>query len=112
MPGHVAADLGEIGLACARFVDDRAVEHYDHAVGEFEKLVEVLADQQHRGAAVARCHDLGMDLRHRREIEAEARIGGDQDIDLAGKLPCQDGALDVAAGELSDWRVVRTGLIL
>jgi hypothetical protein len=31
------------------------------------------------------------------EIKTETRIGGDQDIDLAGKLARQHGALDVAA---------------
>ncbi len=98
MPGHVATDLGQVGFAGAGFVDDFAVEDHDQTVGEFQKFVEVFADQQHRGAAVARRHDLGVNLRHRREIEAEARVGGDQDIDFAGKLPRQHGTLHVAAG--------------
>ena len=43
-----------------------------------------------------------MNLRHRREIEAEAGIGGDQDGDVAGQLARQHRALDVAAGKLAD----------
>ena len=85
MPGHVAADDGEIRIAGARFVDDLTVEHHHQSVGKLQKLVKVFADQEHRRAAVACRHDLGMDLCHRREIKPKARIGGDQDIDLAGR---------------------------
>jgi hypothetical protein len=85
MSGHMTADLGEIGLAGPRLVDQRAVEHHHQAVGEFQQLVEVFADQQHCGAAIARRHDLGVNLRDRGEIQAEARIGGDQNIDFAAR---------------------------
>ena len=34
MPGHVATDHREIGVAGARLVDDLAVEHHDQPVGE------------------------------------------------------------------------------
>ena len=52
MPGHVPADLGEIGLAGASFMNELPVKHYDQVVGQFQQFVETLADQQHCGAAV------------------------------------------------------------
>ena len=49
-----------------------AVEHDDEAVGEFQELVEILAHQQDRGAAIARRHDLSVDVGDGGEIEPEA----------------------------------------
>ena len=34
MAGHMPADVGEIGFAGARFVNNFTVEHHDEAVGE------------------------------------------------------------------------------
>ena len=110
MPGHVPADLGEIGFAGAGFIDELAVEHHDQTIREFEQFVKVFADQQHRGAAIARGHDLGVDLRHRREVEAETRIGGDQHFDVAAELARQHRALNVAAGQCRDRRIRRPRL--
>jgi hypothetical protein len=39
-------------------MDELAVKHHDQTIRQFEQLVEVLADQQDRGAAVARCRKL------------------------------------------------------
>ena len=97
MPGHMPADLGEIGRAGARLVDQRAVEHHHETIGELQKLVEIFADQQHGRAAIARRHDLGVDLRDRGKVETETRIGGDQNVDLTGKLAGEHGALHIAA---------------
>ena len=69
---------------------------------ELQDLVEVLADQQHGGAAVARLHDAGADLGDGREVEAEAGIGDDQQVALARELARQHGALHVAAGQALD----------
>ena len=74
MPGHVPADFGEICFAGAGLVDELTVKHYDQTIGQFQQFVEILADQ-HRGAAIAGRHDLGVDLRDRCEIEPEAGIG-------------------------------------
>ena len=90
---------GKIGPIRRRLVDDPSVEHDDEAVGQLEQLVEILAHQQHGGAAIARRHDLRVDVGDRREVEAEHRIGGDQHIDLARQLARQHGALDIAARE-------------
>jgi hypothetical protein len=43
-----------------------------------------------------------MNLRDRRQIEPEAGIGGDHDVDLAAELALQHCAPNVAAGELAD----------
>ena len=54
-PAHVARrSLRDRPSSARRLVDDPAVGHHDDAVGQLEDLVEVLADQQHRRAAVAR----------------------------------------------------------
>ena len=106
---RVAADLGEVGGAGGHLVDEPPVEDDHDAVGELEQLVEVLADEEHRGAAVARRHDLGMNLRDGGEVEAEAGIGGDHHVDLAAELAGEHGALDVAARKVADRRVGRAG---
>ncbi|GCC49433.1 hypothetical protein chiPu_0033481, partial [Chiloscyllium punctatum] len=104
MPRHMPADLGEVGFAGPGLVDERAVEHHDQPIRQLQELVEVFADQKHRRATVAGGHDLGMDLRHRSEVEPEAGIGGDQHFDVARQLACQHRALHVAAGERGNRR--------
>ena len=112
MARHVPSDFGEVGFAGASFIDELPVEHHHQAIREFEQFVEVFADQQHRGAAVTRGHDLGVNLRDRGEIQPEAGIGRDQDLDLAAELARQYRALDVAARQRRDRRVRRAGLDL
>jgi hypothetical protein len=51
-----------------------------------------------------------VDLGNRRNVEAEAGIGGDHDVDLTTQLARKDGALDIAARELADRRVITAGL--
>src|SRR5208283_5410143 len=41
MSGHMAADLGQIGVGDAGLVDEPAVEHDDEAIGDFENFVEI-----------------------------------------------------------------------
>ena len=72
---------------------------------ELEDFVEILRDEQHRRAAVALLHDLRADVGDGREVEAEAGIGDDQHVDVAGELARQHRALHVAAGEVADRRV-------
>src|SRR5713101_4108446 len=110
MPRHVAADRDGIGIARARLVDQTAIEDDNDAVGELQELVEVLAHQEHRRAAVAHRDDLGVDLRDSREIEPEAGICRDHDIDVAAELARQHRALDIAAGKLRNGRLRRAGL--
>jgi hypothetical protein len=53
MPRHMPPDLGEVSFAGRGFVDELTVEHYDQTIGQFEQFVEILADQQPCGAAIA-----------------------------------------------------------
>ncbi len=94
-----ARGVGEIG--------DLAARHDGDAVGEFEDFVEVLGDEQHRRAAVALLHDLGADVGDGGEVEAEAGIGDDQHVDVAGEFAREHRALHVAAGEVADRRLGR-----
>ena len=107
MPRHMSADLGAVGGVGRRLISESAARHHQDAVGELEQLVEVLAHQQHGGTAVARRHDLAADHGHGGEIQAEAGIGGDEDIDLAAELARQHDALHIAARELADGRFGR-----
>ena len=91
MPGHVAADLDEIGFAHRRIMDEPAVEHDDDAVGNLQDLVEIAAHQQHRGAAIACGDKLGVNLRHSGEIETEAGVGGDHHLDGLAELAREHG---------------------
>jgi hypothetical protein len=72
MPGHPGADRAEICVADRGLVDEAALEHDKDAVGEFEDLVKVFAQQLDRDAAVARRDDLRADLGDGEEIEPEA----------------------------------------
>src|SRR6202021_2343044 len=96
---HVPSDFREISLAGASLIDQFAVEHDGEPVREFEQFVEILADQQHRGAAISRGHDLRVNLRDSGKIETKAGIGGDQDFNDIAQLAGQHGALHIAAGE-------------
>src|SRR5688572_31251625 len=89
----------DVSLLARRLVHDAPLEHHEHTVGQLQQLVKVLADEEHAGAAVARGHDLSADLGGGTEIEARARVLGDEDGDLGGELTGEDGALHVAAGE-------------
>ena len=83
-------------------VHDRTFAHDHDAIGEREDFVEVGADEQHGRAGVARAHDARANLGHRGEIQAETRVGDDQQLHLAGQLARQHGALHVAAREVAD----------
>ena len=54
MPRHVTADRREIGGGRRRLVHDLAVGDDKQPVRQLQQLVEILADQQHGCAAVAR----------------------------------------------------------
>ena len=103
----MAAYDGEVGLGDGRLVHELTVEHDDDAVGQLEQLVQILADEENRGAAVPGSHHLRADLRHRREVEPEAGVGGDQHFHVPGQLARQHQALHVAPGEAADRGVGR-----
>src|SRR5262245_60219694 len=78
VPGHAGADDRDVGLRGHGLVHEAPTEDDRDAVRELEQLVEVFADQEDGGAAVAGRQDPVVDLGHRREVQAEDRIGGDQ----------------------------------
>src|ERR1700722_12768973 len=100
MARHVRANGGAIRLADGGLIVDRTPGHDGDLVGKLQNLVKVFRYEQHRGAAVALFHDLRADFRNRRKIETKAGIGDDEDVDVAGELARQNGALHVAAGEI------------
>src|ERR1700733_12771216 len=65
MSRHVTPDFRQVGFDRPRFVNELTAKDHQDSIGEFEQFVKVLADQQHGRAAIARCHDLGSDLRDR-----------------------------------------------
>ncbi len=65
----VCASAPAPGVSCTILP---GVHHHD-AVREFQDLVQILGDQQHRGAGVARRHDARAHVRHGLHVEAEAR---------------------------------------
>src|SRR6516165_5297355 len=94
--GHVGTNRARVGGLDRGLVDDASLRHHEDAIGQLEQLVEVLADQQHRGAAVARRHKLAADLRDGGDVESKARVGDDQEFDLARELTRQHDPLHVA----------------
>ena len=59
---HVRADRRAGRRRRRRLEHDAALAHHDDAVGQLEQLVQVLAHQQHRGAALRAPEDAGVDL--------------------------------------------------
>ena len=53
-----------------------ALEHHDDAVGQLEKLVQVLAGPRHGRAGVAHGDDAAGNRRRRGEVATEHRVGG------------------------------------
>ena len=101
--GHVASDGRAVGGGCVGEISDLAARHDRDAVGEFQDLVEVLRHQENGGAAVTLLHDLRPNVGDRGEVEAEAGIGDDEHVDVAGQLAREYGALHIAAREIANW---------
>ncbi len=86
---------------------DLAVVHHHDPVGQFQDLVEILGNQQHRRAAVARRHDTRAHFRHRLHVQPETRIGDDQQLHVPVQFARQHAALHVAAGQHPDRHFAR-----
>jgi len=100
-----AADRGAVGAGGGGLQDDPALRHHQQAVGELQQFVAIFAHQQNRRAAVAGGDNLAVDVGDGGEIEAENRIGGDQDAHLAAEFARQRRSLDGAARKSGDRRV-------
>src|SRR5690606_7776123 len=95
--GHVSADLIPIGGIPAYLVDDASTGHHQDAVRKFQDLVEILADEEDGGPAIAGCGHLAADLIGCGRVQSEARVLRDEQANVPRKLSRQHDALDVAA---------------
>ena len=72
----------------------------DHqAVGKLDDLVQIRADQQHRGPGPTKLHQLLTDELRGAHVDATGGLIGDDEDGLGGELPGHHHLLDVAAGE-------------
>ncbi len=67
-----------------------------------QQFVQVLADHQHRGAAIAGVDEPAMDLGDGDEVQSEDRVADQQHLGVVRQFPRQHRALDVAAGQRAD----------
>src|SRR5260370_38230013 len=88
---HGPANALSIGRA-GKFGNDPAPRDHADAIRQGENLVEILADEQHAGAAIAGSDEALVDRRASAGIEAPARAMGDDDRRLAAEL-ARDPAL-------------------
>ena len=76
-----------------------AVEHHRDAVGDLGQFVEILADDQHRGAAGGEIDQRLADRRRRTGVHAPGRLADNQHAGLAQDFAADDEFLQIAAGE-------------
>src|SRR5262245_4694445 len=84
MARHVMSDRVEVSMLPWRLVHQPTLEHHHDAVGQLQQLVEIFADQQHRGPRVADRGDPAADLRSRCDVEPGARVLRHEHGDIAG----------------------------
>ena len=82
-----------------------AVKHHRDAVGDFGELVEILADDQHGGAAAGEIDQRLADDRGRAGIDAPGRLADDEDARLAQDFAADHEFLQIAAGEAGGFRI-------
>src|SRR5471030_3148787 len=75
---HVPPDDLNVRGRDRSVMNDASIAHYDDAVREFQKLIQIFADQQDRRAGIAGSQYAVVDIRHRGEIQAKDRIGHDE----------------------------------
>ena len=94
---HQPADRVAVGGARVDDADHLAVVQHGDPVGHVEQLVEVLGDQQHAGAAGAAFEQQLLGSSGGGDVEAAARVGGDDQPGVAGEGAHEHDPLDVAA---------------
>src|ERR1700683_869688 len=82
-----------------------AVEHDGDTVRDFVQFVEILADDQHRGAARGKIDQGLADDRRRAGINAPGRLANDENTRLAQNLAPDDELLQGAAGKADGFRI-------
>ena len=82
-------------------LDDLAVLHHAHDVGEPAHDAEVMGDEQHRHAEpLLQFLEQREDLRLHGDVERRGRLVGDQEVGLVGERHRDHHALALAAGQL------------
>lgn len=97
MACHVPANRGPVGSGNGAFEHDPTIIHHRDAIRQFEELIQILADQKHRGPAIARAHDLLAYLAGGGDVQAKAGIGRDEHLDLVRQFPGKHQPLHVTA---------------
>src|SRR5215467_1362411 len=92
----MAPNFIDFGLIAVGFVSHDTSGKYKNPIRDLHYLVKVFADEKHRGATIARLHDLLPDLGRRRLIQAEARILNNQEVDVPRQFTREHDALHVA----------------
>jgi hypothetical protein len=102
--GHQLAGVRVAGalehLRRCALLDDDAVGHDEHPVGDAQHHRQVVADQQHPGAVVAQLPQQPEHARLDRLVECGGGLVGDDQARLAGDPRGDEGALPLPAGEL------------
>ena len=83
----------------AEVADDASAHHDTSTVGKGQHLVEVLADEQDGGSAVAGCAKPCVNLGACSHIESAARAMCEDQLRFAVKLACNDQLLGISARE-------------
>ena len=85
----------------AALLDDPAVLHHRHPVGDLGDHAEIVGDEHHRHAAPGlEIADQAQDLRLRGDVEGRGRLVGDQHLRFEGQRHGDHHALPLAAREL------------
>ena len=77
--------------------DDAAMEHDEDAIGQRKDFVEFCRYEQNGTAAIALCHNLGVNEFNRSDIKPASRLCGDEELERAREFTCDDDFLLVAA---------------
>ena len=95
----IRSPISPIGRA-GRQLGQRALVHDEDPVVERQDLVQVLADQQHGGAALGRLEQERVHLLDRRDVEAARRRPRDEHARARAELARDHDLLQVAAREV------------
>ena len=105
--GHQQPDVGDVRLVARERPDDPPLVDHVDAVRQGEDLVELLRDQEDRGALRAQVEQQPMDRLDRPDVEPARRLDRDEQPGVRLDLPGEDRPLEVAAGQQPDLRVDR-----
>jgi len=89
--------VADVEIAALELSDDPALEHHDESVGQRDRLVQILRDQQDAGARTGGVHQDGAHRLDRAHVQAPGGGRRDERVRLGADLTRQQHLLDVAA---------------